>query len=172
MDWHEEIFYETPEADHLVERRFYITDQKWSWAIIGNERHMILTDNIGDVRVRLARPRRKRVLATAEKGPRRTDGWIVSFPEESGRQPLDAGRIYLAAAWMLTALHFDELADEETQQLNAPEALSRRLGFSFPTDREEYRTEEEYLAGQAFLREAMDRVAETLAGMLAVTEPE
>lgn len=167
MDWHEEILYETPEADHLVERRFYITDQMWSWAIIGDERHMILTDNIGDVRVRLARPRRKRVLATAEKGPRQTDRWIVSFPGESGRQPLDAGRIYLAAAWMLTALHFDELADEETQQLNAPEAISKRLGFPFPTDREEYRTEEEYRASQEFHRKAMDKIAETLARKLA-----
>ncbi|SKR49148.1 Uncharacterised protein [Mycobacteroides abscessus subsp. massiliense] len=104
MDWHEHIVYEAPERDYLVQRRYYVDDARWSWVVIGDERRMTLTDNIGDVRVRMARLGRKRILAEAGKEQKRTDPWKVSFPAESGRQARMAGRLHLAVGWMLTAL--------------------------------------------------------------------
>jgi hypothetical protein len=168
MQWDEEIHYEAGERDYLVQRRFYIDDRRWSWAVIGDERKMILTDNIGDVRVRLAKLGRKRILAEAVKGPRRTDGWIVTFAADSMREPFDAGRIDFAVAWMSTALYFDPLADEKTRDFYAPEAIAHRFGLPWPTGRTEYLTEEEYEAAQdahmAAMREAADKMGALLLG--------
>jgi hypothetical protein len=166
MDWHEHITYETPERDHLVQRRLYFDDSRWSWAVIGDERKMILTDNIGDVRVRLAQHGRTRTLAESAKGPNRTDPWVVSFPAETGRQPRIAGRIHLAVAWMATALHWDPQADEQSAEYYAPEAVAHRVGLPWPDDLAEYRTEKEYQEAQeqhrAKMRAAMDALSNAL----------
>ncbi|MGV0744546.1 hypothetical protein [Mycolicibacterium sp. XJ870] len=170
MDWHEHIVYEAPERDYLVQRRYYVDDARWSWVVIGDERKMTITDNIGDVRVRMARLGRKRILAVAEKGPNRTDPWKVRFPAESGRQARVAGRLHLAVGWMLTALYWDSQADESARDFYAPEAVAHRLAMPRPDDRAEYRTDEDYQAAQeehrAMLKEAGDAMSRIFDGIL------
>lgn len=170
MDWHEHIVFEASERDYLVQRRYYVDDARWSWVVIGDERKMILTDNVGDVRVRMARLGRKRILAEAEKGPNRTDPWKVSFPTESGRQTRVAGRLHLAVGWMLTALYWDPQADESANDFYAPEAVAHRLVMPWPEDRAEYRTDEDYQAAQekhrAALRQASDAMSRIFDGTL------
>ncbi|WP_235215926.1 hypothetical protein [Mycobacterium kyorinense] len=170
MDWHEHIIYETPERDHLVQRRFYIDDSRWSWAVIGDERKMILTDNIGDVRVRSAHLGRTRILAEAEKGPNRPDPWTVSFPAESGRHPRVAGRVELAIAWMATALHWDPQADARSREFNAPEAVAHRVGLPWPDNRAEYRTEAAYQEAQEQHRAKVNEAGEALSKAFGMDE--
>jgi hypothetical protein len=170
MDWHEHIVYETPERDHLVQRRFYLDDALWSWVVIGDERKMRLTDNIGDVRVRSAHLGRERTLAEAEKGPNRTDPWTVSFPAESGRQSRVAGRVHLAIGWMATALYWDPQADEGSRDFYAPEAVANRLGMRWPEDRAEYRTDAEYHEAQEQHRAEMRGAAEALSNAFGLDE--
>ena len=163
MDWHERIVYETPERDYFVERRFYLDDTRWSWVVIGDERKMRLTDNIGDVRVRMAHLGRERILAEAEKGPNRTDPWIVSFPAASGRQQRVAGRVHLAVGWMATALHWDPQADETSIEFYAPEAVAHRLAMPWPDDRAEYRTDAAYHEAQEQHRAKVKEAGELLS---------